>query len=191
LYDIFDSGSSEAFDQVNSGLGVIYDVLVGPQKTTDALTTIGSFITGLKAQPGISAAAVDTLLAHYQIGPITSQWGDGDAGGSGLKAMYTQVAPPYTGTVSFDGSFDPNKWQQNQYYVVTGNGGQITVKTACTQDVDVEIYRSGTVVGAAYSNSGNETVSFNSQAGVKYVVVVTGYGSTAGSYTVGVNITTP
>jgi hypothetical protein len=189
LYDIFDGGTNEAFDQVHAGLGVIYDVLTGPEKSTDALTTLASFITGLKAQPGISAPAVDTLLAHYQIGPITSQWGNGDPG---LTDMYTQVTTvPYSVTIQFDGGFDSNKWQQNQYFVGTGNGGQITVKTTCTQDVDIKVFRSGTLVASAATNSGNETASFSSVAGVKYVVVITGFGATAAPYNVGVTITSP
>lgn len=189
LYDIFDTGTGEPLDQVNVGLGVIYDVLTGPEKTTDALTTIGSFITGLKAQTGISAGALDTLMARYQIGPITSQWGDGDAN---LADMYTQVGSiPYSVTVPFDGSYGSNKWQQNQYYVGTGTGGPITVKTTCAQDVDIKVYRSGTLVASAVTNSGNETLTFNALAGVKYVVVVTGYGTTAGPYNVGVTITSP
>lgn len=189
LYDIFDSGSSEAYDGVATGLGVIYDVLVGPEKTTDSVTTIGSFITGLKAQAGVNATAVNTLLAHYNIGPITTQWGDGDVN---LKDMFTTVsALPFSGGVTFDGGYAYNKWQQNQYWVVTGTGGQITVKTTCTQDVDIFVFRSGTRVVTAETTSGNETASFASQAGVKYVVVVTGFGTTAGSYSVGVTITTP
>ncbi len=189
LYDIFDGGASESYDQVQAGLGVIYDVLIGPEKGTDALTTMASFITGLKAQAGISTAGVDALLAHYQIGPISSQWGDGDPD---LAAMYTQVnAVPYSGVIQFDGGFDSNKWQQNQYFVGAGTGGQLTIKTTCTQDVDIKVFRSGTVVAAAATTSGNETVSFNSLAGVKYVVVITGYGATTGPYNVGVSITAP
>ena len=189
LYDVFDTGTNEPFDQVNGGLGVIYDVLTGPEKTTDALTTIASFVTGLKAQPGISAGALDTLMAHYLIGPITSQWGDGDPN---LTNMYTQVGSvPYAVTIQFDGGFDSNKWQQNQYYVGTGNGSPITVKTTCTQDVDIKVYRSGALVASAVTVSGNETLSFNSLVGVKYVVVVTGFGTTPGPYNVGVTITSP
>lgn len=189
LYDLFDTGTNEGFDQASVGLGVIYDVLTGPEKTTDALTTIGSFITGLKAQPGINVTGVDTLLAQYQIGPITSQWGDGDPG---LQAMYTQVGSvPYGVTLQFDGGFDSNKWQQNQYFVGTGTGSAITVTTTCTQDVDIKVYRSGTLVASALTNSGNETLSFSSLAGVKYVVVISGFGTTPGSYNVGVAITSP
>jgi hypothetical protein len=189
LYDIYDGGSNEAFDQVGVGLGTIYDVLVGPEKTTDALTTIGSFIYGLKAQPGVSVSAVNTLLAHYSIGPISSQWGDGDPN---LAAMFTPVnSLPYNQTLQYDGSFGSNKWDQNQYWVVTGTGGQITVRTSCAQDVDIQVYRLGSAVARAETDSGNETASFASTAGAKYVVVVRGWGSTPGAYNVGVSITSP
>jgi hypothetical protein len=189
LYDLFDGGNNEAYDTVQTGLGAIYDVLTGPEKTTEALTTIGSFVTGLKAQPGINAAAVDTLMAHYQIGPISTVWGDGDPG---LSAMYAMVtALPYSGTVSFDGGLDANKWAQNQYFVGTGTGGSITVQTASAQDVDIKIYQAGTVVGSVATNSGNETLQITTLAGKTYVVVVTGYGATVGPYAVQVTITAP
>jgi hypothetical protein len=189
LYDIFDGGSNEGFDGLQTGLGPIYDVLVGPERTTDALTTLGSFVAGLKAQAGVNVSALDTLLAHYQIGPITTAWGDGDAG---LRAMYVAVGSlPYAGSVALDGGLDPNKWGQNQYFVVTGNGAAITVRTTCAQDVDVTVYQAGTVVASGLTTSGNETVAFTSQAAKPYVVVLTGYGATAGAYSVQVQITTP
>ena len=189
LYDIFDGGSNEAYDTVQVGLGTIYDVLTGPEKTTDALTTIGSFVAGLKAQSGVNMSALDTLMAHYQIGPITTAWGDGDPN---LSAMYALVtALPYNGAVSFDGGLDSNKWAQNQYFVGAGTGGSITVKTTCAQDVDIRIYQAGTVVGTAATNSGNETLTISTLAGKTYVVVITGFGATAGAYPVQVAITAP
>jgi hypothetical protein len=189
LYDLFDAGSNETFDQVSVGLGVIYDVLTGPEKTTDALTTIGSFIAGLKAQTGINATLIDTLLARYQIGPITTAWGDGD---TSLSQMYALVsALPYSGTVSFDGGLDSNKWAQNQYFVGTGTGGPITVNTTCAQDVDIKIYQAGTVVGSAVTNSGNESLQITTQPSKVYVVVVTGFGANPGPYNVAVTLTTP
>ncbi|HZR10087.1 MAG TPA: hypothetical protein VFA79_16000 [Myxococcales bacterium] len=48
LYDLFDSGSNEAFDGVALGLGPIYDVMTGGEKNTTALTTLYSFIAALK-----------------------------------------------------------------------------------------------------------------------------------------------
>src|SRR5512133_560791 len=52
IYDLYDTPSDGAWDQVGVGLGPVYDVLAGPQKQTDALTTLASFVTALKAQPG-------------------------------------------------------------------------------------------------------------------------------------------
>lgn len=188
LYHVVHRGRlGGAWDQVGIGLGPVYDVLTGPQKNTEALTTIGSFIAGLKAQPGTTAGAVDALLANFGIGPIASEWGDGDPS---LRAMYTEVPGlPFTANVAFGGAFDPNKWAQNQFFRVTGTGGPLVVRTSCAQDVDVRIYRRGVVVAAGTTDSGNETVTLaNSQAGAIYVVVVTGFGEQPGDYPVAVNI---
>ena len=190
LFHVFHTGRvGGAWDNVGVGLGPIYDVLTGAQKNTDALTTIGSFVTGLKAQ-GVSATALNSLLAHYGIGPITTQWGDGDAG---LKGMFVTVGSfPYTSNLVLTGGYDSNKWQQNQYYVFTGNGNQVTVTTTSAKDVDIAVYKSGTVVGYANGDSGNEQVAIPAtQNGAKYVVVITGYSGTSADYPVTVNFTTP
>jgi len=111
LYDLWDP-ANETFDRVALGLGPIYDALVGGQRTTDALTTLASFITALKAEAGVDAAAVDDLLAAYQIGPIVSEWGEGD---DALSAMYAYASPlPFSGTIGLGGGFPFNSWQQNQ-----------------------------------------------------------------------------
>ena len=77
LYDLYDSTSDGAWDQVGVGLGTVYDVLSGPQKQTDALTTLASFVTALKAQPGANPTGINAVLAHYNVGPVTSDFGDG------------------------------------------------------------------------------------------------------------------
>ncbi len=185
LYDIYDP-SNESFDGVATGLGTIYDVLTGPEKTTDAVTTLGSFITGLKAQPGVSASAVDTLLAHYQIGPISTEWGDGD---TNLRGMFTDALLPFSGSIALGGGYPANSWQQNQYYVFTGTGGAATVSATSTEDVAIFGFHTGVLVGSADANlSGTETFSLNTQVGTKYVVVLTGFGATSGDYNVTVSI---
>ena len=89
------------------------------------VSTLGSFVAGLKAQPGVNASAVNALLAHYGVGAITTQWGDGD---SGLSGMYVRPSAfPYNGSLSLSGGYPSNSWQQNQYYVFTGNGAGVTV----------------------------------------------------------------
>lgn len=191
LYDIFDSGTAESYDRVSAGLGTIYDVLVGAQKTTDSMTTIASFITALKAQPGVDTAAVNTLLSHYKMGPMTSEWGDGD---TGMRNMYTDaLSLPFSDRVPLGGGFEYNTWQQNQYYVFTGNGARMTISaSAPAYDVFFRVYQRGKVVGEVDATStGTETLSLTTQRNTKYVVVLTGLKETAGDYDVTVSITSP
>ena len=185
LYDVFD-GNNESFDGFGVGLGPIADVLLGPQKNTEAMTTLASFITGLKAQAGVNAPALDALLLHYQIGPITTPFGAGDPG---LAGMYTDAPLPFSGTIALGGGNSPNSWEQNQYYVFTGNGQTVTVTADSTQDVAISAYRKGARQGAADANtSGTETFSFSTQQGAVYVMVLTGFGATPGNYDITVSI---
>ena len=192
LYDIFDSGTNEGFDTVGVGLGVIYDVLTGPERTTDALTSIASFIAGLKAQPGVSATAVDALLAHYDIGPITDAWGTGD---EGLTGMYVAADLPSTQSIVLggpDGDYLYNRWEQNEYYVFFGTGGTVTVSATSDQDVALTVYQRGVQVGGADANlSGTETVTIPTTAGKIYVVNLIGFGKTPGGYQVDLQFSSP
>ncbi|WP_410477999.1 hypothetical protein [Myxococcus sp. MxC21-1] len=182
LYDLYDSGTNESYDRVSYDLGILYDVLVGPQKATPALTTIGSFINGLKAQSGVNAADVDTLLAHYNIGSISSDFGDGD---TPLRAIYTHVPGiPYTTEVPLVGGLDYNKREQNQYYVFTGTGRNMTLSAShASQDVGIEVFGQGrSLAESDIDYTGTETVSIPTQADARYVVVVYGFKETAGNY---------
>jgi len=190
LYDLYDSGAGEGHDSVGLGLGPLYDVLVGPQRTTDAMTTIGSFVAGLKAQPGVNASAVNALLAHYGVGAITTQWGDGDPG---LSGMYIRPSAfPYNGSLSLGGGYPSNSWQQNQYYVFTGNGASATVSATSNGDVGLAVYQKGSLVAQTDQvYGGTETLSLSTRSGTTYVVVLTGYQDTQGDYPVSVSIKSP
>lgn len=176
LYDLYDGSSvAEAtYDQVSINLGVLYDVLVGPQRSTPALTTIGSFIHGLKAQPGVNASAVDTLAAHYGMGSIRSTWGEGD---SGLASMYTNLTSlPYNTTGTLMSGAAHNRQTQNRYYVFTGTGRTVTVTASSNDDVAIQALLNGTTKGEADATvTGTESFSFASETGKVYVVVLTGF----------------
>ena len=188
VYDLFDSGASEAHDTVALGLGPLYDALAGPHRTTDALGTIGSFIAGLKAQPGVNAADVDTLLAFYDIGPITSDFGAGDPD---LAAMYTNVTVPFTGTHDLVGGQDANRRAQNQYFVFMGTGATLTVSAGhASEDVGISLYRTGQLVASAdaWLDGGTESLSAPTVSGATYVLTLTGFRGAPGSYTVDLTI---
>jgi hypothetical protein len=66
LYDIHDS-ASDGNDTLSLGFAPIWNVLINPQRTTPAFTTIFSFTTALKtALPG-NAAAIDALVGAQNI----------------------------------------------------------------------------------------------------------------------------
>ena len=189
LFDLYDSGTNEVYDLVDLGLGPVFDVLVGGHKSTSALTTIASFIAALKSQPGVSAAAVDSLLAHYQIGPITTAWGDGDAD---LASMYTRLSSlPYSSGITLSGGSPSNVREQNQYFTFTGTGAAVTVSATSSDDVAIAMFHDGKVVGSADDVlTGTEQASVaTTQLDATYVVVLTGFRSDSGNYGVNVAIT--
>lgn len=180
LYDLYDP-ANEAFDGVSAGLGRIYDVLVGHQKTTQYLTTIGTFVTGLRALPGVNGAALDELLARYDIGPISTDYGTGDTLGSGtggLEAMYVHVdALPSSAAIQLGGDESFNKWSQNQYYWFTGNGAAVTAAVTSTEDIMLQGYEEGEYLGDVdeLNGGGTESVSIPTVAGTIYVMIVVGF----------------
>ena len=189
LYDLYDSTPDGAFDQVGVGLGTVYDVLAGPQRQTDALTTLASFVTGLKAQPGANGAGINAVLAQYNVGPVTDDFGAGD---SNLSGMFTAAPIPYSGSIGLGGGFPRNSYQQNQYYVFTGTGRSVIVTANAGQDVSIAALRRGVYAGYVDANtSGTETFSFISVANATYVVALQGNGQVSGNYNVTLTITSP
>jgi hypothetical protein len=70
LWDLYDN-SADANDTLALGFGPIWNVLIGPQATTPAFTTIFSFITAIKAQNAASIAAINTVVAAQNIDAAT------------------------------------------------------------------------------------------------------------------------
>lgn len=190
LFDLYDTAQDGPWDQVALGLGGVYDILTGPHRSTDAFVTLATFVTAAKARPGVSAPAIDTLLAHYQVGPLSTDWGDGDAE---LRAMYRVVPSlPWSGTMQLLGGYPWNTWQQTQYYVVPGTGGPVTVSATATQDVALEAFHRGALLGEADDGlTGTERLTFATTAGATYVVVLTGYGDQSGQYAITLSFTSP
>jgi len=88
LYDLYDSGISDD-DAIGLGFSPIYNVLTNGQKTTQAFTTIFSFLYYLKQENPASSVAITSLALAENIG-------EGDEYEATLTPIYT--------TVFFDGS---------------------------------------------------------------------------------------
>jgi hypothetical protein len=81
LWDLFDS-TNEAGDTVALGFAPLYAVITGAQVTTDAVTSIFSFTTGLRAGNAGSVAAIDDLLDRESIFG-TDDFGAGESNDGG------------------------------------------------------------------------------------------------------------
>jgi hypothetical protein len=77
LWDIYDT-SSDANDTLGLGFQPIWNVLVNQQRATPAMTSIFSFINGLKTALPANAAAIDALLAAQNISNVQDAYGTGE-----------------------------------------------------------------------------------------------------------------
>ncbi len=183
IYDVNDA-ANEPFDNVNAGLGGIYDIMTGPQKATPYTTTLASFVTALKTQPNIDASAVDALLKNYNVGPITTGLGDGD---DVLRGMFTVAASlPIDTTLKFDGTQPFNSRFQNQFFVFTGTGQRVTVTATANQTTRIQVFEGGNKIAENFSMTatGLASTNFDSKAGVIYTYLVTGFGEVDRTYDV-------
>ncbi|MGZ6124192.1 MAG: PKD domain-containing protein, partial [Myxococcales bacterium] len=198
LYDLFDSGSAEAFDTVALGLGPIYDAMTGGEKNTTAMTTLFSFISALKAANPAQSAAIDTLTRYRNVVqvPIADAYGTGETNNGGNAAnlpLYRTIGVGTGVTVTLantSGQQNPNDLSQNRYFRFTGNGAPhtVSISTGSANDVDVVVFQKGAVQAFANGPTGTETTgSFNAANGVEYIIVVTGFGASA-SYTTTVTV---
>ncbi|HEY8521812.1 MAG TPA: hypothetical protein VIN61_17205 [Gammaproteobacteria bacterium] len=80
LYDLFDAEQDTDVDTLPLGFGPVYTVLVGHQRETSALTSIFSFISGLKAALATAAErdAVDRIVDAHNIEPVVDDYGTGE-----------------------------------------------------------------------------------------------------------------
>lgn len=186
LWDLHDTGTNEFFDTTAFSMGQIYDVMVGHEKNTRAVTTLASFITGVKALSGANTAAIDTLLAHSNIGAISDDFGQGDAA---LYDMYVFAnALPFSHTIQFGGGNAYNSWQQNEYYVFTGTGGTMRLNVTSSFPFSIALYANGAKLGELDGSNGTVDYADTTTNGATYVAVVTGLNDQQGDYPVTINI---
>ncbi len=105
IYDLWDT-NVDGSDNGSIGFGPIYETMVGPHRTTDAFTTIFSFVAEMRPMlDSAQLAFVDSQLNRENIDtPNVTIWGDGQQSiPSGLVNGGRDVLPVYT-EVQTDGS---------------------------------------------------------------------------------------
>lgn len=128
IYDLWDTTDNDiAADTTSIGFGPIYDVMTGPQSTTEAFTSIFTFATYLKQQGTGEDAFIDALLTDNGINPTGIDiWGSTETN-DGPPGAPDDVFPIYTPITlggaavnicvnsQFDSSRDGNKLSEHRY----------------------------------------------------------------------------
>ncbi|MBV1908945.1 MAG: hypothetical protein KUG78_06450 [Kangiellaceae bacterium] len=179
IYDFYDDNNDGA-DSLSLGFTPIYEVLVGGEKNTPALTSIFSFSTQLKLVTPSNAAAINTLLASQDISG-TDDFGTGETNNGGDS----RNLPVYSGLTdngsiqlcSYGTNGSSNKLGNRKFikieisttgsYTITANG------TTTGDDPDLYVYQNGTL---AFKSDvvGNESTTQQIAAGT-YVMDVSDY----------------
>mgnify|MGYP001578013141 CR=1 FL=1 len=179
LWDIFDGAgvASTDGDPLNCGFSPIYTIMKNAQKNTTALTTMLSFVKGLKdLAPScggtFSNANLTTVLGLQLMSDVTDEFTPVTQPSTATSTpanCRTQIYYDITGlpfndntvplNLSFHnggGSSNTNKYCATKYYKGTGSGASLTftVTPSATCDVDIYLYRNG--VREAFQNAGGE-----------------------------------
>jgi hypothetical protein len=162
-WDLYDS-ASDAGDNVALGLAPIWEVMRGPERTTDAATSVFSFATYLKQARPAAAAAIATLLAGEQIvGSTIDEFGTtetNDAGSSDVLPVYTPIDLGQTVNVRSTAEFGTYNALSNHRFVLLTLDQQMSVRFAVSaasgRDPDIAIFHKGTFLGPDVLGPENE-----------------------------------
>ncbi len=199
LYDLYDAGDDEAFDQVALGIDPLYQVLIGPQVDTPAYDTIFSFIAYLKQLNPEQADAIDELVSYhtanwmYGVDPIQDEWGSGETHNGNVEGalpVYQEAAIGDTLTVELLGGLEYNKLGQNRYVKIQGDGSIIRITVYADEEVDIYVQHRGAYIAWSNRSGGNEAADFRSEEGEIYILNVIGYSDVPQTYTATVEVDT-
>ncbi|MGH8239545.1 MAG: hypothetical protein ACREXP_21380, partial [Steroidobacteraceae bacterium] len=192
LWDLFDA-TNEPGDTVALGFAPLLAVVTGAQVTTDALTSIFTFSTGLRAAQPAAQPAIDTLLAGEDI-TGTGDFGvgetnDGDGNPSvnnGVLPIYGDIArndPPITVcSRSPFGHASGNKLGNRVFLRFTNDMARpITIQATGTNSVggaipatdpDIFVLRRGTLAAFGAGTGSSETISQAALPAAAYIIEV-------------------
>ena len=125
VYDLWDT-NSDGDDNDSVGFAPIYDVMVGPQASTPAFTSIFSFATYLKDQGTGNNSFINSLLLAEDITSDVDIWGAMETNAGALAGVSADVLPVYTDLTlgnttnicvnsGYDGFGDGNKLAEKRY----------------------------------------------------------------------------
>lgn len=156
LWDLFDSSRDTFGDDMALGFAPLWQVLTGPQRSTEAVTSIFPFITALKSLQPTDAPAIDALVAGQQIQSATID----DFGSTESNSADSADVLPVFSPIAVDGSpalvrsigggapafGSPNKLSNHRFLrldVAAPRTVRIVATAPSPRGADVIVYRRG------------------------------------------------
>lgn len=205
IWDAFDA-NADAGDNVALGFAPLFTVLRGSQATTDALTSIFSFLAALQAEAPASAAAIAQLRDGESISG-TDAFGAGEMNNGGDASTLPVYRPLVLNDpqqrVCVRATNGVDKLGYSKFFRLTlGATSSVTLSavgaidpgtpgSVAATDPDIYVYRRGAAVAAGTTDgSATETISQQSLTAGTYIVEVFDYGFTgAGARCMTINAT--
>lgn len=173
LYDIYDS-TADPSDAVALGFAPIFNVLTGPQVTTDAMTSIFSFASALRSANSGSAAAINAVLSGEQISN-SDEFGDNENNEGGVPGVIPVYRPAVAGSPAIvcsrseAGTTDGNKLGNRALFrlEIPSGGALVTIQATgqavgqsqAATDPDIYVFRRGSLVAFSNGVGSQETLS--------------------------------
>lgn len=176
IWDVFDT-ANESGDGVSLGFAPIFQTVSGPQRTTAALTSLYTFVTGLKSIAPAQAAAIDALLTQAprnMVGTTDFAVGETNNGSQPIvlpiykPLTINQLSQPVCSTAQF-GSY--NRLGNRQFLTftlsapmtvsITLNGTPSGAGSVAATDPDFNLYRQGSRVAFGDSQASGTEVRPN------------------------------
>jgi hypothetical protein len=189
LWDLFDA-TNEAGDNVALGFPPLFAVMTGAETTTDAMTSIYTFITGLKAANPGSQAAITQLLTGEDIDG-TGDFGAGETnfGGAGadpaVLPIYPDIllaTPKVVCSRSPFGHTSSNKLGNRVFLrfnndaqrlvTITATGANNGGGTVPATDPDIFVLRRGVLAAFGAGNGASETIDQTPLPAGLYIIEV-------------------
>lgn len=190
LWDLFDP-ANEPGDTIELGFTPIFNVMTGAEVNTDALTSIYTFITGLRAANPGSLAAINALVSGEDING-TGDFGDGETNdGDGNPGTSNGVLPVY-GTIMRNqpitvcsrspfGNTDSNKLGNRVFLRFVNDASRLVTITATganggggvqATDPDIFVLRRGTLAAFGADTGPSETIDQIALVPATYIIEV-------------------
>ena len=195
LWDLFDS-TNEPGDSVALGFALLFGVMTSDQRTTDALTSIFTFLTALRADVPGSSAGINDLRNGEQISG-TDEFGTGETNHGGDTSnlpIYRPIAlnQPQQ-AVCVRAMNGVNKLGYSRFFrldlattarvtiAATGAVDSNTSTGRAAFDPDIYVYRRGEEVAKGTATGPSETITQQPLAAGTYIIEVLDYALTSGS----------